>query len=84
MKIWREKRRGGIVNAIGEEGGARRKQGRGKEERRRDGERRNGKDWAIDRERLVKAKSVHELTKNVCSILFLHRSLLLKNIVRKI
>jgi len=55
---------------------------RGEEEKRgmkdqgRDGERRNGKEWTIDMERLVKATSVHELTKNVSSILFLHRSLI--------
>jgi len=72
-----EKRRGGVVYAIGEEGGARR-QGmkeekgddeRGGRERRknkcgsRDGERRNGKGWAMNRERLGKATTVHELTK---------------------
>ena len=43
---------------------------RGEEEKRgkkgfgRDGEKRNGEDWAIDRKRLVKATSAHQLTKN--------------------
>ena len=56
MKIWREKRRGGIVGAIGEEGGARRRQrmkeakgdgergGRGVREKRQE-ERWREKEW---------------------------------------
>jgi len=56
----------------------------GKKARKRDEERKSGNDWAI-REKLMKATySVHELTKNFCSILFLHLSLSLKNFVRKI
>jgi len=46
-----------------------------------DGEKRNGKDdRAVGRETLVKATPVHELRENVCLILFLHRSLVLKTI----
>jgi len=59
MEIWREKekRRGGVVDAIAEERGARRRLGKteGKGDDETDGERRNGKEWVIDKERLVKA-----------------------------
>ena len=98
MEIWREKeqRRGGVVDTIGEEGEARRRQGRkegdaergGRDVRKkgwgRNGERRNGGKWAIDRKRLLKATSVREITKNLRSILFLHCSLMLKNTIKKI
>jgi len=99
MERWRENdKRREVVDAIGEEGEARRRKGRkeakemlrGEEEKRekigwgRNGERRNGREWAIDEERLSGATSVHEITKNFCSILFLHCSLMLKNTVQKI
>ena len=49
---------------------------RGKTGWRSDGVSKNGRDWTIDRDRSVKATSVHELTKNFCSILFVLKTIL--------
>jgi len=61
---------------------------RGEEEergRKRPKKRRREEAWkgVGNRERFVKATSVHELRKNFCSILFLHCSLVLKNTVKR-